>query len=237
MIPRFRQVQYVILGLCVALAPLVLFLSFVFDPTGGVPPAFSATIADFQSASPLNNELNLFFSALATYLFPLSYIGLGLLAMKRSPWLATLGSAFGLAGALPYGEFVATAAVYKNIAQLPDPASYASLVSGVSSEGAVLLLFLTWIIGHLTGYVLLGIALWRGKLVPRWSSALIIAGVPLQIVAYPLHLGLSQQLGFLLVFFGSIPAALAIVKSIRSQTQILDTQSSSRTESPLRQTG
>jgi hypothetical protein len=56
-------------------------------------------------------------------------------------------------------------------------------------------LFISWIVGHL------------------WAAGLIVAGVPLRMVAYPAHRGVFQQLGFALVFRGGLPAARAMVKS------------------------
>jgi hypothetical protein len=47
---------------------------------------------------------------------------------------------------------------------------------------------------------------------PFWAACLIVAGVPFQMIAYPTRLGILQVLGFALVFIGSIPAALALLK-------------------------
>jgi len=210
--PAYRKVQRACLALCMVLAPLVIFLGFIFDPTGGVPPGGSATIAAFETASPLRVQLFLFFNVITPYFFPLSYLGLGLLAMKRSPWLATIGTAFGLIGSLPWPVFVAQEATVKNIAQIGSSAAFVTLFQHVSSEWAILLLFVSWIVGHLLGYILLGIALARARVIPLWASCLIIAGPPFQAVAYPTHLGLLQIFGFVLVFIGSIPAALVALK-------------------------
>ena len=48
---------------------------------------------------------------------------------------------------------------------------------------------------------------------PLWAASLIVAGAPLMgPIAYGTGLGLLQVLGFVLVFIGSIPAALAMLK-------------------------
>src|SRR5579875_3881734 len=210
--PLYRRFQRAYLAVCMVLAPLVISLGFVFDPTGGVPPGGSATVAAFAAASPLKIQWFLFFNAITPYFFPMSYLGLGLLTMKRSPWLATIGTAFGLVGSLPWPLFVGQEAVVKDVAQIGNSAPFEVLIQHVSSEWAVILLFLSWIVGHLLGYILLGIALARARVIPLWASCLIIAGPPFQAVAYPTHLGLLQIFGFVLVFIGSIPAALVALK-------------------------
>ena len=72
---------------------------------------------------------------------------------------------------------------------------------------------IAWLFGHLLGYVLLGIALARARVIPLWAASLIIASPPLMgPIAYGTGLGLLQVLGFVLVFIGSVPAALAMLR-------------------------
>jgi len=70
-----------------------------------------------------------------------------------------------------------------------------------------------WVIGHLLGYVLLGIALLRARVIPRWAAWLIIVSAPVMgPIAYGTGLGLLQVLGYVLVFIGSVPAAIAMLR-------------------------
>ena len=70
-----------------------------------------------------------------------------------------------------------------------------------------------WVIGHLLGYVLLGIAPLRARVIPRWAAwLLIVSALVMGPLAYGTGLGLLQVLGYLLVFLGSIPAALVTLK-------------------------
>ncbi|RAQ94057.1 hypothetical protein [Thermogemmatispora tikiterensis] len=117
--PTYRTFLRACLAACIVLAPAVLLLGFAFDPTGGVGVPSSANVlaADFQAASLLQIQLFLYFNAVTVYFFPLSFIGLGLLAMRRAPWLATIGMIFGLAGSLPFGMFVGPEALAAAVAQ------------------------------------------------------------------------------------------------------------------------
>jgi len=61
---------------------------------------------------------------------------------------------------------------------------FVEVSNGVSSEGVVIFLQYSWVVGHLLGYVLLGIALGRARAVPLWAACLIVAAIPFQAVAY-----------------------------------------------------
>ena len=70
-----------------------------------------------------------------------------------------------------------------------------------------------WVIGHLLGYLLVGMALLRARVIPQWATWLImVSALVMGPLAYGTGLGLLQILGYLLVSIGSIPAALAMLK-------------------------
>ena len=203
------QVEMRLLAACVLLAPLILALSFLSDPTGGVPGSDPHVVQSFRAASSLQVQLFLWTNTAVTYLFAPSFIGLGLLARRRSPKLALLGTVLGLIGSLPWALFVGTEAVSYHLATAASDAGFARLRDAVSAEGPVALLQVSWIVGHLAGYVLLAVALARGRVVPLWA-AVLLACVVVQGASYPTHVGAFQILAFTLVFVGSIPAALRL---------------------------
>jgi hypothetical protein len=197
---------------------------FAFDPTGGVgvpsnrfhilPSSAGVLAANFQAASPLQTQLFLYFNAVTVYFFPLSFIGL-----RRSPWLATLGMIFGLAGSLPFAVFVGLEALGAALGQFGASPSNAVMSQYVFSQGAVVLLAGSWVIGHLLGYVITGIALIRSRAIPLWAALLFIVGIPFQAAGYGTHVSILQLICFALIFLGSIPAALAILKLRNEQAR------------------
>ena len=215
-VPSYLKLQRASLAACIVLAPLVLFLGFFFDPTGGVPPAASGIFADFRAASPLRIQLFIFFNAITPYFFPLSYIGLGMLAMKRSPWLATIGIAFGLLGSLPFGFFVVPEAIGDILSKTDQRAIFIIVWNGFSSEGAIIFLQYSWVVGHILGYILLGIALGCARAIPLWAAGLIVVAIPFQAAAYMSGQGIYQLISYALIFIGSIPAALTMLRRVRN---------------------
>jgi hypothetical protein len=207
------------LAFCIVLAPLILSLWFGLCPTGANDAAcpdmasLLAVFAAFRGMNPQLMQLFLVLSLIIPYLYALSFVGLGLLAMKRSPWLATFGMACGFAAGIVWAVIADSIAMLFNMAQnglnplfvMVEHEYYASWL--IVTFGAI------WLIGHLFGYVLLGIALLRARVIPRWAAWLLIVSAPLMgPIAYGVNVGLLQILGFVLVFIASVPAAMAMLR-------------------------
>ena len=218
--PAYRKFHRACLAACIILAPLIVFLGFAFDPTGGVPPDARRIFADYQVANPTKIQLFIFFGAITPYFFPLSYIGLGLLAMRRSPWLASIGMIFGLVGTLPWGFFVWPQALGDAMTKVGNSGTFVEVWNSVSSEGMIIFLQYSWVVGHLLGYIMLGIALGRARAIPLWAASLIVVAIPFQAIAYMANQGIFQLISYVLIFIGSIPAALAMLKLRDKQVSI-----------------
>ena len=208
----YRVVYRSLFALCMILAPLAIFLSFAVDPTNGVPGNAHRIFTTFRAASDGQIQWFLFFNTSAVFLFALSYVGLGMLCIRGAPWLAIIGTVFGLLGSLPWAFFVSSEALAFVLSRTANESSFVAIWNSVSAVSFMVILQYSWVIGHLLGYVLLGIALARSRVVPLWIASLFIIGVPLQMAAYPTNQGILQILGFVLVFIGSIFAAVALLK-------------------------
>ncbi len=216
--PAYRKFQRAFLAFCILLAPLSLAGWFTLCPQYGDPtcpsnPYPAAVFAAFRAANPVLMQIFLWLNLIIPYLYPIGYLGLGLLAMQRSPWMSTIGIAFGWFGSIAWG-FIADGIFTLNTAiQLGQDTSFAMFEKAYFSNPLILIVAIGWVIGHWGGYVLLGIALWRARVIPRWASFLIIISGPLMgPMAYGMHNGWLQVLGFVVVFIGSIPAAIAMLK-------------------------
>lgn len=203
-------------ALCLLLGPLCVSAWFGLCPEYGnpaCPVGTSATLAAFRAATPLLLQLFFVVSFISAYVYPLSYIILGRLAMQRSPWLATIGIACGFVGSVVWSLFAGETFWLAAATHVDVDTQFLLVGKAYVANWAVLVMHGGWVIGHLLGYVLLGIALLRARVIPRWAAWLIIVS-PLVMgpIAYGTGLGLLQVLGYVLVFIGSIPAALAILK-------------------------
>lgn len=211
--PAYRKLHRALLVVCIVIAPLVILLGFALDPELGTPLQGAATIAAWKADNPQLIQWFLFFNVVTPYIYPVSIFALGLLAMKRSPWLATIGILFGLAGALPFPVFVAQESLAYELIHVPNSVALAPLLQGLNNEWPVFFLHLTWVPGHLLGWLILGIALWRARVIPLWAACFFVLNVPLTMLAYGRFEGICQIVGTALICIGSIPAAIAMLKS------------------------
>jgi hypothetical protein len=175
--PVYHQLHRAFFALCLLLAPLTVSLSFVTCPVYGNPNcpgsgAASATIVAvaFRDANPLLLQLFFVLTVIAIYVYPLSYLVLGRLAMKRSPWLATIGIACGFVGSVVWSLLTDEAFWINMLAQLGFDTQFPRFQTAYLANWGVVVMHGGWVIGHLLGYVLLGVALLRAGVIPRWAA-------------------------------------------------------------------
>ncbi|HJT58875.1 MAG TPA: hypothetical protein VJ761_20365, partial [Ktedonobacteraceae bacterium] len=216
--PVYRKLHRAFFAVCILLAPLVLSLWFGLCPTSAFDAACPdqgsslAVFSAFRAMNPQLMQLFLFLSLIIPILYPLSYIGLGLLAMKRSPWLATLGIACGFAAGVVWAAIADSMVMLNTMAQTGLNPLFVTVEHHYYSTWLILTFGAFWVIGHLLGYVLLGIALARARVIPLWTACLMIVSALLMgPIAYGASLGLLQILGYVLIFIASVPAALAML--------------------------
>jgi len=214
--PLYHKLYRAFFALCLLLAPLTVSLWFSLCPEYGnpaCPVGTGATLAAFRAANPLLLQLFFVLAFISAYIYPLSYIGLGRLAMKSSPWLSSIGIALGFIGSVVWSLLMGESFWVNAAAHVNGNAQFFLLGKTYVSNWAVFAMHGGWIIGHLLGYVLLGIALLRARVIPRWAAWLFIVS-PLLMgpLAYGTGLGLLQVLGYVLVFIGSVPAAIVMLK-------------------------
>jgi hypothetical protein len=215
-VPVHRRLRYALLAASVVLAPLALTTWFATCPTfdAGCPDQTHTVgvLADFRNLSPALTHLFLWANVAAPYLYPASCLGLGILALNRAPWLATLGILFGWAGSIPWGLVADQMFMLHAMAGLGHDTVSVAVGHRYYSTPQVGVFLAGWG-GHLIAYVLLGLALWRARAVPRWAAVLVIAGVPLMMSAYsPGSSYLLQVAGYALEAIAGVPVAWALLR-------------------------
>lgn len=217
--PIYRKLHRAFFALCILLAPLALSFWFGLCPTGindAACPDMASSLsvfADFRAMNPQLMQIFLFLSLIVPYLYVLSYVGLGLLAMKRSPWLATLGIICGFAAGVVWAAIADSVMMLFSMAQNSLNPLFVTVEQHYYASWLILTFGAFWVIGHLLAYVLLGIALLRARAIPRWAAWLLIVSAPIMgPFAYGFKVGLLQIFGYILVFIASIPAAVAMLR-------------------------
>jgi hypothetical protein len=107
------------------------------------------------------------------------------LARPGAPKLAFFGGALAalgwLAGLISLGA--GQVALYQG-SQLADQAAAAALIDAMNSDPVYGSLIGIFVVGHISGMILLGVALWRSRAVPVWAAGLFIAYPVLHFIAH-----------------------------------------------------
>lgn len=213
-LPAYRKLQYAFFAVCLILGPFFTILEVVFNPSrSAAGTTGSAVIAANIAANAGTNLWHLLFGMFALFLFPFGTLGMTMFAMRRAPWLATIGGFLALTGLFAFIVFAGQEDLSYLMAQMGGGPQLVALWDRFNTDPLMTTYLYIFILGHLIGPMLLGIGLGRTRLIPAWAAWAIILRTPLQIVGFLTHIGLSIEIvtyGLLLI--GSIPIALALLK-------------------------
>jgi hypothetical protein len=151
----------------------------------------------------------------AAYLLPLGLVAMAWLAMRRSPWLASLAVLIVLIGMLPVTVFAAQDSLTYDVVRLGDNPIFATILQRFNDDPVMSYYSAMFLVGTILAPTLIGIALWRTRVVPVWAAILITFGRLLTFL-YPVMRNIPgiyvQLLSWLPLFIASFPVAWAVAK-------------------------
>jgi hypothetical protein len=154
----------------------------------GYLPFFSAASSEetvTQTAAHLGRmDLVLWLSVVAMIALVPSVLGAARLAQRRAPVLSLL--AVGLLVPSFIMLFFGSGDPMLRVlaASGLEPATAARLYDDAAALGPMTLSLFAFVAGHIVGTVLLGLALWRASVVPRWAAIAVVVSQPLHFVAF-----------------------------------------------------
>lgn len=213
-LPAYRKVQRVFFAMCLILGPLLMILSVFLNPDRTVDSnSGSAVIAARMAIGTGLSPVDFFIMVTELFLLPFGALGMTLLAMRRSPWLASIGGFLSITGYMAFVVFVGQEVQSRLMAQMGGGQQLATLWDRFNTDPVITAYLYIFVIGMLIGPMLLGIGLGRKRLIPMWAMWALILRVPLQVAGFLTHIGLSIEfVTFGLLLVGSIPVALALLK-------------------------
>jgi hypothetical protein len=220
-IPSWLTFQRRLLAVCIILAPLSLALYILAWPENPQPVVINSTTAapvvTSAMAGPTGNMLHFIGAIAASFFLPLGYLGMSLLGMRRSPWLATASAALSLVGWIPWAALIGIDDLAYNIAQVGSTPQLSALWMRFNGGAVMVTYLLIYVIGHLVSAVLIGIMLGKLRLVPAWAAWAFALTSPLTMAYFSVHvLSARYVLRYLLLalwIVGAIPAAIAMFKN------------------------
>lgn len=95
-----------------------------------------------------------------------------------------------------------------------DNAATTQILDQMAAHPSAAIALMLFVIGHILGTVLLGIALWKGRIVPAWAALVLIVSQPLHLVfAVVVPNGLPDAAAWSLTAIGFAAAGIALVRS------------------------
>jgi hypothetical protein len=161
--------------------------------------------------------------------FAVGLAGVAHLLRDRTPVLAAVGAALAVLGAFGHAAYGGVNLVMLQMAKDPSNAAiHADVLRGVGSGPAVPFMA-AGLLGTVLGLVLLGVAVWRANVGPRWLGPVLILFVVVEFAGagFSVWAGYASAVLFLLGF-----ATLALVVS-RSASSVWTTAAQVTSREPL----
>ena len=148
----------------------------------------SAQIVSKVAAHQGAEGLVLWLTLIATYALIPGVIAVGLMAARSRPVLGTTALVLTVAGFLALPAVAVSDQVALSGVRLPT-GSTIRLLDELAKQPTIVVSGAVFVVGHVLGILLLGIALWR--IIPRWAALLLAVSQPLHFtfaVIVPNHL-------------------------------------------------
>lgn len=208
--PRdLRSTRRIATAVSVVVAPLLVGLSRALVATEHDDKASTAIPAVVAHLGQTRAEL--IFSVSSALFLPFFVLGLYRLTARGAPLLAGVGCVIALVGWTVGGgiEAAGHALAYELARHGGQPAIYDQFLH----DGAVSALTLLFIVGHVLGTLLLGIALWRTRAIPTWAAGAVIVGVVGHFLAAANGIRPLDIASFILLVVGCAAAAGVILRT------------------------
>jgi hypothetical protein len=208
--PEARRFWRVLLAVVAPLPALALAAGAFLTPypfEADAPAALAGAAAD-QDAMRIVVWLGL----LAAMTLAPTTIAVAWVCRRHAPRLTAVGAvlslaAFGATAALPNGELTALATVHHDL----DRTVVVALDEAVWGQPTVVAALLIFLPGMVIGGILLGVALWRSRVAPRWMALALIVSAPLHL-APGLGNNALAALSWALTAIGYTGASLALLR-------------------------
>lgn len=138
----------------------------------------------------------------------------GSLAGARVSKLAAAGAGLVFASWLGAGYLLGTDILLYLAATTPDQTPAAALVDEYLSYPVVQGVVVAYLLGHVVGFPLLGVALWRARAVPVWAASAVAVWPFLEVLGEANDIRVLAAAGFALLAVGFGACAVVIVRQL-----------------------
>ena len=196
---------------CLAAGPVGQFVQYLVSP---IDEGVSAYAQVAQAAAHLARmrwaiSLDLFILLVAP-----AVLYAGSLAGARVSKLAAAAAGIVFASWLGAGYLLGTDILLYLAATASDQAAAAALVDGYLSYPVVEGVVVAYLVGHMVGFPLLGVALWRARAVPVWAAGAVAVWPFLEVLGEASGIRVLAAAGFALLAVGFGACAVLVVRQL-----------------------
>lgn len=179
----------------------------------------NVVVAIKVAAHPEAEMAALWLTFLASLTLVPAVIAVGMIARRGSRWLGTIALVVSTAGFMNMFGPDVTASDYVSLGATRvgmSPVTAGGLVDGIDALPPVSVGGAVFVLGHVAGILLLGIALWRGRVIPTWAALLLAFSQIAHLifaVFVPVHL--LDGLAWGVTAFGFAMVGVAVVAQAR----------------------
>jgi hypothetical protein len=214
-----RPVSRWVAALILPIGPLAIALLRYFlpyDTVDDVPTIVNKTVANLDRAS-----LVAWFGYIGVLTLVPGAYAVGRLARRRAPWATAIALFLVVPGylSLPWTASSDLFTWSAGTAGL-DPATIAKAVD--VTHGSMNLAGAVFVVGHVVGTIVLGVAMWRSRIVARWAAVAVMVSQPIHFIAaiiIPNHT--LDLIGWGLQAVGFAVVGLAILRMSNDEWQPL----------------
>lgn len=157
----------------------------------------------------------LWLGLIASLTLVVGLVVVSVVAVRGAPVLGTIGAVLAVAGysSLFIGVLPPDAAALAAVQAGVDSTTTGRILDEMTAHPSAAVALVLFVAGHILGTVLLGIALWKGRMVPVWAALALIVSQPLHLVfAVVVPNGLLDAAAWTLTAIGFAAAAMALVR-------------------------
>src|SRR5207237_1705616 len=130
-------------------------------------------------------------------------------------------------GFLPLALYVGQDSLYYDIGRWGSNPQFIDLAQRWNTDGVMTFYGIMFGLGTVFGPTLIGIALWRSRAIPVWAAlCFTFSRLPVFLFLFvPYQVATAIVLaGVVLLFIGSVPAALAVLRARRNERQLAEAE-------------
>ena len=229
----WRRIRRVFAGTCAIAGPLLFFVATLEEPMGSDDTG-AELLAYLQGHSRIEVAADLISIAAILVLAP-AFIGAMHVLRNRAPLLGYLGGGLALMGTAFLTVLITVDGVaIEMVARGTSRTDMAAVLDRALTQDLLIsVMFGVFVAGHVVGTTLLGVGLWRSRLVPSWSALAVAVAGPGHFVAHVMENKPLDVVAFALFAAGLVTLGVRILRMRDGEWDAAPVYGPSITPAPL----